>query len=75
MYGLLMLREYIDEIFNGKKNNDVRRYDTNKRGKIVLVDGKNGYHMDGGLLPVLCFFKVNQEGDRVMNEYGSGNVK
>lgn len=43
-------------------------------GAVWEFDGKNGYHMDGGLLPVLCFFKVNQEGDRVMNEYGSGNV-
>lgn len=43
-------------------------------GSVWNFDGKNGYHMEGGLLPMLSFFRVNQEGKRVMNEYGSFNV-
>lgn len=38
MYGLIMLREYLDEILDGKKTYDARAYDTNKRGVIALVD-------------------------------------
>ncbi len=40
MYGLIMLREYIDEILDGKKTYDARAYDTTKRGTIALVDTK-----------------------------------
>jgi fumarate reductase flavoprotein subunit len=32
-------------------------------------DGKNGYHVEGGLAPVLSFFMVNIEGNRFCNEY------
>lgn len=38
MYGLIMIREYLDEILDGKKTYDARSYDTNKRGTIALVD-------------------------------------
>lgn len=38
MYGLVMLREYLDEILDGLKTYDTRSYDTNKRGTIALVD-------------------------------------
>lgn len=40
MYGLIMIREYLDEILDGKKTYDARSYDTNKRGTIALVDSK-----------------------------------
>lgn len=43
-------------------------------GCVWEFDGKNGYHMDGGLTPVVSFFRVNQEGKRVLNEYGAANV-
>ena len=38
MYGLIMLREYLDEILDGTKAYDARAYNTNKRGLIALVD-------------------------------------
>lgn len=38
MYGLVMLREYLDEILDGLKTYDARSYDTKKRGSIALVD-------------------------------------
>lgn len=40
MYGLIMLREYLDEILDGKKKYDARVYDTGRRGTIALVDTK-----------------------------------
>jgi len=40
MYGLIMIREYLDEILEGKKTYDARSYDTNKRGMIALVDSR-----------------------------------
>ena len=36
MYGLIMIKEYLDEILNGEKNYDARSYDTNKRCTIAL---------------------------------------
>lgn len=41
MYGLVMIKEYLDELLGGKKTYNVRSYDTNKRGNIALVDTKN----------------------------------
>lgn len=38
MYGLIMLRAYLDEILDGTKTYDARVYNTNKRGLIALVD-------------------------------------
>lgn len=46
-----MLREYLDEIFDGKKTYDVRAYDTNKRGTITLVDIKSFSAI--GLIPLI----------------------
>ena len=40
MYGLIRIREYLDEILDGKKTYDARSYDTNKRGTIALVDSR-----------------------------------
>lgn len=40
MYGLIMIREYLDEILDGNKLCDTRSYDTKKRGTIALVDTK-----------------------------------
>ena len=40
MYGLIMLREYLEEILDGQKTYDVRAYDTGKCGTIALVDTK-----------------------------------
>ena len=41
MFGLCMIKDYLDEILDGKKTNDVRSYDTNKRGTIALVDSRS----------------------------------
>lgn len=38
MYGLLMMRYYMEEFFDGKKDYDARLYPTSKRGQIALVD-------------------------------------
>lgn len=45
-------------------------------GCVWEFDGRNGYHMEGGITPMVSFFRVNQEGQRVLNEFGhpSGNV-
>lgn len=40
MYGLIMLRDYLDEILDRKKTFDARSYPTDKRGTIALVDTK-----------------------------------
>ncbi len=40
MYGLIMIKDYLDEILDGKKAFDARCYSTNKRGTIALVDSK-----------------------------------
>ena len=40
MYGLIMIKDYLDEILEGKKTFDARSYPTNKRGTIALVDSK-----------------------------------
>lgn len=36
MFGLVMLREYLDEILDGTKTFDARSYDTKKRGTIEI---------------------------------------
>ncbi len=41
MYGLLMMRYYMEEIFDGKKDYDARLYSTPKRGRIALVDSSS----------------------------------
>lgn len=38
MYGLLMMRYYMEELFDGKKSYDARLYPTTKIGRIALVD-------------------------------------
>ena len=38
MYGLLMMKYYMEEMFDGKKTYDARLYPTPKRGRIALVD-------------------------------------
>lgn len=43
MYGLIMLREYLEEILDGVKSYDARSYNTNKRGTIALVDTKKSF--------------------------------
>lgn len=35
-----MLRDYLDEILDGKKTYDARSYPTDKRGTIALIDTK-----------------------------------
>lgn len=37
MYGLTMIKDYLNEILNGSKTFDARAYTTNKRGTIALV--------------------------------------
>ena len=40
MYGLIMIKDYLNEFLDGKKTYDARAYRTNKRGTIALVDSK-----------------------------------
>lgn len=40
MYGLTMLKDYLNEFLDGSKTYDARSCDTNKRGTIALVDTK-----------------------------------
>ena len=41
MFGLIMIRDYLNEILDGSKNFDARSYPTNKRGKIALIDSRS----------------------------------
>lgn len=41
MYGLAMLKEYLNEFLDGKKTYDVRAYTTDKRGTIALIDSRS----------------------------------
>ena len=59
MYGLIMLREYLDEILDGKKTYDARAYDTNKRGTIALVDTKKSAII--GLIDLVGTHKISAE--------------
>lgn len=43
-------------------------------GCVWEFDGKNGFHMEGGMTPAVSFFRVNQEGKRVLNEFGGVTV-
>lgn len=40
MYGLTMLKDYLNELLDGLKTYDARSYTTNKRGTIALVDSR-----------------------------------
>ncbi len=59
MYGLIMLREYLDEILDGKKTYDARAYDTTKRGTIALVDTKKSAII--GLIDLVVTHKISAE--------------
>lgn len=54
-----MLREYLDEILDGKKTYDTRSYDTNKRGTIALVDTKKSAII--GLVDLVGTHKISAE--------------
>lgn len=41
MLGLTMIKDYLDEILDGKKTFDVRSYPTSTRGVIALIDSKS----------------------------------
>ena len=41
MFGLTMIRDYLNEILDGSKTFDARSYPTNKKGKIALIDSKS----------------------------------
>lgn len=59
MNGLIMLREYLDEILDGDKTYDARSYDTNKRGTIALVDTKKSAII--GLVDLIGTHKITAE--------------
>ena len=59
MYGLIMIREYLDEILEGKKTYDARSYDTNKRGTIALVDTKKSAII--GLIDLVGTHKISAD--------------
>lgn len=40
MYGLTMIKDYLNELLDGSKIYDARSYTTYKRGTIALVDSK-----------------------------------
>lgn len=54
-----MLREYLDEILDGKKTYDARSYDTNKRGTIALVDTKKSTII--GLIDLVGTHRITAE--------------
>lgn len=41
MFGLTMIKDYLNEILDGFKTFDARSYPTNKRGKIALIDSRS----------------------------------
>lgn len=41
MFGLTMIKEYLDELLDGLKTYDARSYPTNTRGIIALVDSRS----------------------------------
>jgi len=59
MYGLIMLREYLDEILDGKKAYDARAYDTSKRGTIALVDSRKSSII--GLVDLVTTHKISAQ--------------
>ena len=59
MCGLIMLRDYLDEILEGKKTYDARAYDTNKRGTIALVDTKKSSII--GLVDLVGTHKISAQ--------------
>ena len=40
MFGLTMIKDYINEILDGSKTFETRSYPTNRRGKIALIDSR-----------------------------------
>lgn len=54
-----MLREYLEEILDGKKTYDARSYDTNKRGTIALVDTKKSAIV--GLIDLIGTHKITAD--------------
>ena len=54
-----MIREYLDEILEGKKTYDARSYDTNKRGTIALVDTRKSAVI--GLIDLVGTHKISAE--------------
>lgn len=54
-----MLREYLDEILDGKKTYDARAYDTIKRGTIALVDTRKSAII--GLIDLVGTHKISAE--------------
>ena len=41
MFGLTMIRDYLNEILDGSKTFDARSYPTNKKGNIASIDSKS----------------------------------
>ena len=54
-----MIREYLDEILDGKKTYDARSYDTNKRGTIALIDTRKSAII--GLIDLVGTHKISAE--------------
>lgn len=44
-------------------------------GCVWQLEGKNGYHTEGGMTPAVSYFRVNQEGKRFYNEFAGGSLK
>ena len=59
MYGLIMIKEYLDEILDRDKTYDARNYDTNKRGTIALVDSKKSAII--GLVDLIGTHQISDE--------------
>ena len=41
MFGLTMIKDYLNEILDGSRPFDARSYPTSKRGKIALIDSRS----------------------------------
>lgn len=59
MYGLIMIKEYLDEILDRDNTYDARNYDTNKRGTIALVDSKKSAII--GLVDLIGTHQISAE--------------
>lgn len=59
MNRLIMLREYLDEILDGKKTYDARSYDTNKCETVGIVDTKESAIT--GLIDLVGTHKIRGE--------------
>lgn len=65
MYELVMVREYLGKIVEGKKTSDARSYETNNRGTIALADAKKSAII--GFIDLIGTHKITAEGMQLVS--------